>query len=180
MGALLRVSSQLGTRKWRSMPLSKIISAIKNTRRNHEIGSKNHKKTADTNIPAAKARAGHVLRPLLENPTTKNIKKNPASEQQGQKALVSNEEDQTMGDLEKSLTHPLVENLITIQLGDKGLEEGEEGCNTPKKKLTFNLSKGNDGKFQGKWADANPFETLNKEAGTSNFLKKTPKALEEG
>jgi hypothetical protein len=36
------------------------------------------------------------------------------------------------------------------------------------------------GKSKEKWADANPFETLNKEVGVSGFLKKTSKALEEG
>jgi len=66
-----------------------------------------------------------------------------------------------MGELEEFLTHPLIENLIAVQPRDKGLEEGEEKCSTPKKKLTFNLPKGSDGKSQGKWANANPFETLN-------------------
>jgi hypothetical protein len=50
-------------------------------------------------------------------------------------------------------------NLFAVQLRDKGLEEGEEGCSTPKKKLTFDLTGGNNGKSQGKWEDANPFET---------------------
>ncbi len=121
-----------------------------------------------------------MLRPFLENPTTKNVKKNRTSEQRRQKAPISNEEDKTMGELEEFLTHPSAGNLIAIQPWNKGLEEGEERCITPKKKLTFDLSEGSDGKCQGKWADANPFETLNEEAGTSGFLKKTPKALEEG
>jgi hypothetical protein len=60
------------------------------------------------------------------------------------------------------------------------LEKREEGCSTPKKKLTFNLPGGSDGKSQGKWANANPFETLNEEARTLGFFKKTPEALEEG
>jgi hypothetical protein len=64
-----------------SMPCSKTIFAIKNTGRNHEIGSKKHKKTMDTNIYATNAGASHVLRPLSENPTTKNVKKNITSEQ---------------------------------------------------------------------------------------------------
>jgi len=34
-----------------------------------------------------------------------------------------------------------------IQPGDKGLEEGEERCYTPKKKLTFDLLGGSDGKL---------------------------------
>jgi hypothetical protein len=66
-----------------------------------------------------------------------------------------------MGKLEEFFTHPLTENLITVQPRDKGLEEGEEECSTSKKKLTFDLPKGSDGKSKGKWADANPFETLN-------------------
>jgi hypothetical protein len=48
-------------RSFDSMPLSKTIFAIKNARKNHEIGSKNHKKTMDTNIYAAEVGAGHVL-----------------------------------------------------------------------------------------------------------------------
>jgi hypothetical protein len=64
-----------------SMPPSKTISAIKNVGRNHEIGSKNHKKTTDINIFVAEARVSHVLRPFSKNPTTKNIKKNTTSEQ---------------------------------------------------------------------------------------------------
>jgi hypothetical protein len=81
-----------------------------------------------------------------------------------------------MGELEEFLIHSSVENLITVQLGDKG----EEGCNTPKKKLTFDFPGGSDGKSQGKWADANPFETLNEEVGALGFLKKTSEPLEEG
>jgi len=59
---------------------SKTIFAIKNARRNHEIENKNHKKITDTNIFVVEAGVGHVLRPLSENPTTKNVKKNPTSE----------------------------------------------------------------------------------------------------
>jgi hypothetical protein len=58
------------------MPPNKTISAIKNIRRNHEIESKNHKKTTDKNIYVAEAGNGHVLRPLSKNPITKNVKKN--------------------------------------------------------------------------------------------------------
>lgn len=78
-----------------------------------------------------------------------------------------------MGELEEFCIHSSVVNLIVVQPWDKGLEEGEEGCSTPKKKLTFNLPKGSNGKSKGKWVDANPFETLNEEAGASSFLKKT-------
>jgi hypothetical protein len=76
-----------------SMPPSKTISTIKNVGSNHEIGSKNLKKIADANISIAKVGASHVLRPLSENPTTKNIKKNPTLEQWRQKAPNSNKED---------------------------------------------------------------------------------------
>lgn len=69
-----------------------------------------------------------------------------------------------MGESEFFLIHLSAENLIVVQPGDKGLEEGEEGWSTPKKKLTFDLPGGTDGKFQGKLANANPFETLNEEA----------------
>lgn len=61
------------------MPASKTFSAIQNAGRNHEIENKNHKKIIITNTHVAEARIGHVLRPFSENPTTKNIKKNPTS-----------------------------------------------------------------------------------------------------
>jgi hypothetical protein len=54
-----------------------------------------------------------------------------------------------MGESEEFLAHSLVENLIAIQLGDKKLEEGEEGCSTPKKKLTFASREGAMGSFKG-------------------------------
>jgi len=85
-----------------------------------------------------------------------------------------------MGEPEEFLIHSSVEKLIVVQPGDKGLEEGEEGCSTPKKKLTFDLPGRSNGKPQGKWVDANPFETLNEEVGVLGFLTKTPEALEEG
>jgi hypothetical protein len=44
-----------------SMPFSKTIFAIKNVGRNHEIGSKNHKKTTDISISVAEVGVGHVL-----------------------------------------------------------------------------------------------------------------------
>jgi len=52
-----------------------------------------------------------------------------------------------MGESEEFFIHSPVENLIMVQPRDKGLEEGEEGCSTPKKKLIFDLPGGNDGKF---------------------------------
>ncbi len=163
------------------MPFSKTISATENAGRNHKIGSKNHKKTMDLNNSVIEARTSHVLQPFLENPITKNVKKNPTSKQWRQKAFVRNEEDQAMGESKEFFIHSPVENLIMVLNQEtKGLEEGEEGCSTPKKNLTFDLLGRNDGKFQGKWVDANPFETLNEEVGASSFFKKTLEALEEG
>jgi hypothetical protein len=43
------------------MPPSKTISTIKNVGRNHEIGSKNHKKITDTNIYIVEVGVGHDL-----------------------------------------------------------------------------------------------------------------------
>jgi hypothetical protein len=85
-----------------------------------------------------------------------------------------------MGELEEFFIHSPVQNLIVVRPGNKGLEEGEEACSTPKKKSTFDLPGRSDGKSQGKWANANPFETLNEKARASGFLKKTLEALEEG
>jgi hypothetical protein len=142
-----------------SVPPSKTIFAIKNVGRNHEIGSKNHKKIMDTNIYATEVGGGHVLRPLSKNPHNQKRKEESYLE------AINNEKDQAMREPEEFFIHSLVKNLIVLQLGDRGLEEREEGCSTPKKKLTFDLLGGSDGKSQGKWVDANPFETLNKEAG---------------
>jgi hypothetical protein len=85
-----------------------------------------------------------------------------------------------MGEPKVLLIHSSIEKLIAVQPSDKGLEEGEERCNTPKKKLIFDLPGRSNGKSQGKWVDTNPFETLNEEAGALGFLKKTLEALEEG
>jgi hypothetical protein len=99
---------------------SKTISAIKNVGKNHEIGNKNHKKIVDINISATtEARAGHVLRPLSKNPTTKNVKKNPTSEQWRQKAHVSNEVDQATRELKEFFIHSSAKNLIRVQPGNK-------------------------------------------------------------
>jgi hypothetical protein len=163
-----------------SMPPSKTISTIKTLGGIMKSRAKTTKKIADINIFVIEVGAGHVLRPLSKNPTTKNVKKNPTLDQWKQKAHVSNEEDQAMGEPEVLLIHSSIENLIAVQPSDKGLEEGEERCNTPNKKLFFDLSGRNDGKSQGKWVDTNPFETLNEEAGVSGFFKKTLETLEEG
>jgi hypothetical protein len=53
--------SEKVARGFDSMPLGKTIFATKNVGRNHEIESKNHKKTTDTNIYTTEARVGHVL-----------------------------------------------------------------------------------------------------------------------
>jgi len=102
-----------------SMPSSKTISTIKNVGKNHEIGSKNHKKTMNTNIFVVEAKGGHVLQLLSENPTTKKVKKIPTLEQWKQKALISNEVDQKMGEPKEFLIHSSTENLVMVQPGDK-------------------------------------------------------------
>jgi hypothetical protein len=58
--------------------------------------------------------------------------------------------------------------------------EGTDGCNTSKIKLSFNLSGEKNDSTQGKWANLNPFEALNGENESSNFLRKIPKELEGG
>jgi hypothetical protein len=50
--------------------------------------------------------------------------------------------------------------------------EGTNGCNTSKAKLSFNLLGEKNDSTQGKWADLNPFEALNGENESSNFLTK--------
>jgi len=164
--------SEIVVRGYDSMPPSKTISTTKNPGRNYEIGNKNHKKTTDTNIFVIEVGTGHLLQLVSKNPTTKNVKKIPTLKQWRHKVPIRNEEDQVMGELEEFFIHSLIENLITVQPGDKGLEEGEGGCNTPKKKLTFDLPRGNDGKFQGKWVDANPFETLMRRLELQAFSRK--------
>ncbi len=104
------------------MPPSKTISTTKNVGRNHETGSKNHKKITDTNIFVIEAGASHLLQHVSKNPTTKNVKKNPTSKQWRHKVPVRNEEDHEMGELEEFFVHSLIENLIMVQPGDKGLE----------------------------------------------------------
>jgi len=49
-----------------------------------------------------------------------------------------------MGEPVAFMAHPLAESLKSTQLGDKGLEEGTDGRNIPKAKLSFNLPKGRD------------------------------------
>jgi hypothetical protein len=121
-----------------------------------------------------------VLQPFSKNPTTKNVKKNPTLEQWRQKAPISNKKNHTMGKSEDFFIHSSNEKLIAVQPKVKGLEDREEGCNTPKKKLIFDLLGRSDGKSQRKWANANPFETLSEEVGALGFLKKTLESLEEG
>ncbi len=142
-----------------SMPPSKTISTIKTLGGIMKSRAKTTKKIADTNIFVIEVGAGHVLRPLSKNPHNQKRKEESYLE------AINNEKDQAMREPEEFFIHSLVKNLIVLQLGDRGLEEREEGCSTPKKKLTFDLLGGSDGKSQGKWVDANPFETLNKEAG---------------
>jgi hypothetical protein len=77
-------------------------------------------------------------------------------------------------------SHPPTVNPNAALLGDKGRKEGADGSSTPEVKLIFNLPKGCEGATQRKWADANPFKALNGEDDVSDFLKKTPEALEGG
>jgi len=58
--------------------------------------------------------------------------------------------------------------------------EGTDGCNTSKGKLSFNLLGEKNNLAQGKWADLNPFEALNGENESSDFLKKTIEEVEGG
>ncbi len=58
--------------------------------------------------------------------------------------------------------------------------EGADGRNTSQAKLSFNLSGEKNDLAQGKWADLNPFEALNKENESSDFLKKVSEELEGG
>jgi hypothetical protein len=58
--------------------------------------------------------------------------------------------------------------------------EGVDGHNTSKVKLSFNLLGEKNDSVQGKWTSLNPFEALNGENESSNFLKKIPEELEGG
>jgi hypothetical protein len=61
-----------------------------------------------------------------------------------------------------------------------GQAKGAYGRNTPKVKLNFDFPGGWDDVVQRKWADANPFEALNREDDSSNFLRKILEDLEGG
>lgn len=78
------------------------------------------------------------------------------------------------------LTHSLDENPNVALPGNKKLEEGTKGRNTPKAKVIFDLPRGRDEVAQRKWVNANPFEALNGEENAFNFLKKALEALERG
>jgi len=58
--------------------------------------------------------------------------------------------------------------------------EGTDRRNTSKAKLSFNLLGEKNDLAQGKWADLNPFEALNGENESSNFLKKILEELKGG
>jgi hypothetical protein len=58
--------------------------------------------------------------------------------------------------------------------------EGMDRRITSKTKLNFNLPGEKNDSTQGKWADLNPFETLNGENESSNFLRKILEELEGG
>jgi hypothetical protein len=163
-----------------SMPPNQIVIAIKIDGKKQGFKSKNPKKVMDAIILVVETRACQTLWPLSKNPATKNAKRNQTLGQWKQNTSVNNEKDQAMGKPEVFLTHSLVKNLSIAQLGDKRMEEGADGCNTPKIKFIFNLSRGCNGLSQRKWANANPFETLNEEDEAFSFLRKAPEALEGG
>jgi hypothetical protein len=58
--------------------------------------------------------------------------------------------------------------------------ESVDECNTSKAKLNFNFSGENNNSMQGKWANLNPFEALNGENESSDFLRKVPEELKGG
>jgi hypothetical protein len=58
--------------------------------------------------------------------------------------------------------------------------EGTDRHNTSKAKLSFNFTGGKNNSTQGIWADLNPFEALNGENESSDFLRKIPEELEGG
>ncbi len=58
--------------------------------------------------------------------------------------------------------------------------EGTDKHNTSKAKLNFNLSGENNNSTQGKWAGLNPFEVLNGENESFDFLRKISEELEGG
>ncbi len=58
--------------------------------------------------------------------------------------------------------------------------EGTDKSNTSKVKLSFNFSGEKNNSVQGKWVDLNPFEALNEENESSDFLRKISEELEGG
>jgi hypothetical protein len=82
-----------------------------------------------------------------------------------------------MGELSTSPIHQVANNLNMIPSEIATQVEGMDGCNTSKAKLSFNLLGEKNDSAQGKWANLNPFEALNEENESSNFLTKIPKEL---
>jgi hypothetical protein len=82
-----------------------------------------------------------------------------------------------MGKLSASPTHQVVSNFNMIPLKVATQVEGTDGSNTSKNKLSFNLSGEKNDLVQGKWADLNPFEALNGENESSDFLREIPEEL---
>jgi hypothetical protein len=85
-----------------------------------------------------------------------------------------------MRELLASPIHQVASNLNVILLEVPTQVESADGHNTSKVKLSFNLPGEKNNSAQGKWADLNPFEALNGENESSNFLRKIPKELEGG
>jgi hypothetical protein len=85
-----------------------------------------------------------------------------------------------MGELSASSTHQVASNLNVIPLEVATRVEGTDGRTTSKVKLNFNFPRENNDSTQGKWVDLNPFEALNGENESSNFLRKILEELKGG
>jgi hypothetical protein len=108
----------------------------------------------------------------------------PPSQTEGdqtkQSAPTKTGKDQEMGELLASPTHQVANNLNVIPSEVVTQIEGIHGCNTFKVKLSFNIPGEKNDSTQGKWANLNPFEALNGENESSNFLRKISEELKGG
>jgi hypothetical protein len=101
-------------------------------------------------------------------------------DQTRQSAPTKTGKDQEMGELLASPTHQVASNLNVILSEVATQVEGTNRRNTSKVKLSFNLMREKNDSTQGKWVDLNPFEALNGENESSNFLRKILEELEGG
>lgn len=86
-------------------------------------------------------------------------------------APAKNRKDQEMDDLTASPTHHLNRTLNAHPSSATRQAEGKDGNTTTKAKLSFDLPRRQDDATQKKRTNANPFEALNGEDGSSNFLR---------